>query len=96
MRLVEYEQPTSLPVPKVKAAGIAGVIVTAVVTVLSMSGIIVPDNVSSAAVGTVSAVVFIISALQTIITFAAAYIKKDKKPTDVVRAIQDNATDLRG
>lgn len=91
MKLLEYEQPTSLPVPKVQAAGIAGVVVTAVVTVLAMTGVVVPDSVSSAAVGAVSAIVFIISALQTIITFAAAYYKKDKKPAVVVDAVRQAA-----
>lgn len=42
MKLIEYNQPTNLPVPKVAAAGIAGVIVTAIVTVLAMAGVIVP------------------------------------------------------
>lgn len=88
MRLVEYEQPTSLPVPKVAATGVAGVIVTAVVTVLALTGVIVPDSVSQAAVGVVSALVFIVSALQTIITFVAAYTKKDKKPAAAVEIIK--------
>jgi predicted amino acid-binding ACT domain protein len=88
VKLIEYEQPTSLPVPKVAAAGIAGVIVTAVVTVLAMSGIIVPDNVSQAAVNAVSALVFLVSAIQTVVTFAAAYLKKDAKPAPVVNEIK--------
>jgi hypothetical protein len=88
MKLIEYEQPTSLPVPKVQAAGIAGVIITGVVTVLAMSGIIVPDEVSQAAVGAVSAIIFVVSALQTIIRFAAAYVKKDAKPPAAVEEIK--------
>lgn len=88
MRLVEYEQPTSLPVPKVQATAISGVVITAIVTVLASTGVIVPDSVSSAAVGVVSALVFIISALQTVITFVAAYLKKDKKPAAAVEAIK--------
>ena len=88
MKLIEYEQPTSLPVPKVAAAGIAGVIVTAVVTILALSGIIVPDNVSQAAVNAVTAVVFLVSAVQTVVTFAAAYFKKDAKPAPVVDEIK--------
>lgn len=91
MKLVEYEQPTNLPVPKVQAAGVAGVIITALVTVLAMSGVIVPDNVSQAAVGAVSAVVFLVSAAQTVITFAAAYFKKDVKPPAAVDAIKEEA-----
>jgi predicted membrane channel-forming protein YqfA (hemolysin III family) len=88
VKLIEYEQPTSLPVPKVAAAGIAGVIVTAVVTVLALSGIIVPDNVSQAAVNAVAAVIFLISAVQTVVTFAAGYFKKDARPAPVVDEIR--------
>jgi hypothetical protein len=88
MKLIEYEQPTSLPVPKVAAAGIAGVIVTAVVTVLALSGIIVPGNVSQAAVNAISAIVFLVSAVQTVVTFAAAYFKKGAKPAPVVDEIK--------
>lgn len=80
MKLVEYNQPTSVPVPKVAATGIAGVIITAIVTVLALTGVIVPDSVSSAAVGAVSAIVVVVSSLQTIVTFVSAYLKKDKKP----------------
>ena len=64
------------------------VIVTAVVTVLALSGIIVPDNVSQAAVNAVSAVVFLVSAVQTVVTFAAAYLKKDAKPPAAVEEIK--------
>jgi hypothetical protein len=88
VKLIEYEQPTSAPVPKVAAAGIAGVIVTAVVTVLAMSGIIVPDNVSQAAVNAISAVVIVVSAVQTVITFVAAYFKRDAKPPAAVQEIK--------
>jgi hypothetical protein len=88
MKLVEYEQPTSLPVPKVQAAAIAGVIITAVVTLLTLLGITVPDGVSKAAEGAVSGVVIFISALQTILVFGAAYLKKDAKPAPVVAEIK--------
>jgi hypothetical protein len=84
MKLIEYEQPTSAPVPKVQAAGIAGVIVTAVVTVLTLSGIAVPDGVSEAAFNAISGVVILFSAIQTVLTFGAAYFKKDAKPAPVV------------
>ena len=53
-----------------------------------MSGIIVPDNVSQAAVNAVSAVVFLVSAVQTVVTFAAAYLKKDAKPPAAVEEIK--------
>jgi hypothetical protein len=88
MKLVEYEQPTSAPVPKVQAAGIAGVIITAVVTVLTLSGVTVPDGVSKAAENAVSAVLILLSAGQTLLTFGAAYFKKVAKPAPVVDEIK--------
>jgi protein-S-isoprenylcysteine O-methyltransferase Ste14 len=87
-RVIEYDQPTSVPVPKVKAAGVAGVIVTAVVTVLALTGVAVPDNVSTAAESAIAGAVILFSAIQTIVTFAAAYFKKDQKPPAAVDAIQ--------
>lgn len=96
-KVIKYNQPTSLPVPKVAAVGVAGVIVTALVTVLALFGVIVPDNVSQAATGAVAGIIFVVSAIQTIVTFAAGYIKRDQKPVDVVREIQStNPEDLRG
>lgn len=92
----EYEQPTSVPVPKVAAVGIAGVVVTALVSMLAAFGILVPDNVSTAATGAVAGVVIVISALQTIITFVAGYLKKDAKPVEAIKAIQADAENLRG
>lgn len=96
-KVIEYNQPTSLPVPKVAAVGIAGVIVTAIVALLAAFGIIVPDNVSQAATGAVAGIIFVISAIQTIVTFAAGYYKKDAKPVEAVKEIvETNPENLRG
>jgi hypothetical protein len=91
MKLIEYEQPTSLPVPKVAAVAAAGTIVTGIVSVLAISGVIVPDSVSQAAVNAVAAAMIALSALQTLITFAAGYFKKDAKPAPVVDEIKRSA-----
>ena len=96
-KVIKYNQPTALPVPKVAAVGVAGVVVTAIVAVLAAFGIIVPDNVSQAATGAVAGIIFLISAIQTIVTFAAGYIKRDVQPVDVVKEIKEtNPEDLRG
>lgn len=96
-KVIKYNQPTVLPVPKVAAVGIAGVIVTAIVAVLAAFGILVPDEVSQAATGAVAGIIFVISAIQTIVVFAAGYIKRDQKPVDAVKEIlETNPTDLRG
>lgn len=88
---VEYDQPTSVPVPKVKAVAIAGVVITAIVAVLTAFGIIVPSDVSDAAQNGVAAVIIIVSAVQTVITFAAGYFKRDVKPV-----VEPTSQDLRG
>lgn len=88
MKLVEYEQPTSAPVPKVAAAAQAGVIVTAIMTILALSGVIVPDGVSQAAQNAISVLAILVPAVQTVVMFVAAYFKKDKKPAAAVPIIQ--------
>jgi hypothetical protein len=61
--------PTSAPVhPKVAAQALAGTVVTTLVTLLSAIGVIVPDNVSTAAVVLVGAAV-------TIFNFVVGYSK---------------------
>lgn len=96
-KVIKYNQPTSLPVPKVAAVGIAGVIVTAIVAVLAAFGVIVPDEVSNAATGAVAGIIFVISAIQTIVVFAAGYIKRDAKPVEAVKEIiSSKPEDLRG
>ncbi|HET8709263.1 MAG TPA: hypothetical protein VFL85_03195 [Candidatus Saccharimonadales bacterium] len=65
------DQPTSKPTAKVAAGGLAGVIVTAVVAILAAFGVVVPADVSSAALALVAAVT-------TIISFVAAYAKRER------------------
>jgi hypothetical protein len=54
--------------PKVSASTIAGAVVTALVTVLSAVGVIVPADVSTAAVAAVGSIV-------TVVSFIAGYNK---------------------
>lgn len=69
---VKYDQPTAAPVPKVQAVGIAGGVVTLILLVGTLFGIqFQPDQVNQAVVG--------LSALVSLITFAAGYFKRDKK-----------------
>jgi hypothetical protein len=61
-------QPTS----KMNAVGIAGVLITSLISVLTVFGVVVPANVSGAALVLVSAIV-------TIVTFIAGYLKQERK-----------------
>ncbi len=88
MKLIPYNQPTDTPVPKVQAVGVAGIIIPAIVAILAYFGVIVPDNVSQAATNSVAGILTVISMIQTVVMFFAGYFKKDKKPLDVVRAIE--------
>lgn len=77
-----YNQPTSAPTEKVKAGGYAGVAMTAIpaiVLILNQFGIIVPDDVQQAVISIVTSIVLIYSAMQTIMQFTAAYLKRSKK-----------------
>lgn len=69
-------QDSNVPVPKVAAVGKAGVAIGALVTLLSLSGIIVPDNLTSGAEAAVQAVFIILSFAQALIQFAAGYFKQ--------------------
>lgn len=71
-------QPTSTPTLKMQAVGAAGAGVAAVVTLLALFGVIVPDDVSQSAEGGIKALFILISALQAVIAFATGYIKKNK------------------
>lgn len=85
--LVKYNQPSSAPVPKVQAVGIAGGVVTLILLIGTLFGIqFQPDQVNQAVVG--------ISALVSIITFLAGYWKKDSKPPEAVEIIKEQ--ELRG
>lgn len=62
-------QDSMKPVPKVQAVGLAGSIVTLIVLIGAMMGIDIPaDKVDQAIVG--------ITALVSLITFVAGYVKK--------------------
>lgn len=81
---VKYEQPTAAPVPKIQAVGMAGAVVTLILLLGTLFGIqFQPDQVNQAVVG--------ISALVSIITFLAGYYKKDVKPAEAVKIIQDES-----
>lgn len=67
-----YNQPNAKPVPKVKAVGVAGAVVTVIAFVLSQFGIVIPEEVSSAGIT-------LILAGTTIVTFVAGYMRKDEK-----------------
>lgn len=97
VKQVEYEQPTSKEVPKIAAVRNAGVAITAIVTLLALTGIVVPDNISEAAQDGVAAFMVIIAAGQAILTWAAGYWKKDVKPAGAVNIIKSQSPeDLRG
>lgn len=72
-------QLTLKPTLKMQAVGYAGGGVMAIVTLLALFGVIVPDDVSQATDSAIKAMFVIISAVQVIITFAAGYFKKSKK-----------------
>ncbi len=98
-QVIEYEQPTSAPVPKVAAVGKANAISTgiaAVVTLLAITGIIVPDDISANAVAAITGAVTLYSLLQSIYSYASGYFKKDAKAPEAVRAIQNSADSLQG
>ena len=71
-----YSQPNLKPTAKVAAVGAAGVIITAIVAILGVSGIVVPEGVSEQASQAVSAVIVLVSFVQTIVTFASGYFKR--------------------
>lgn len=87
----KYNQPTPAPTSKVAAGGIAGAVITALLALANLFGIVIPEEVTGAALTLVAAVT-------TIISFAAAYIKRDVKPVEAIEAIyKDNYTDnLKG
>lgn len=64
-------QPTAAPTAKMTAVGLAGAIVTLVGAVCAMFGVQVPENVSGA-------LLVLIPALVTTVTFAAGYFKKER------------------
>jgi hypothetical protein len=91
MKLITYEQPTSAPVPKVTAVGVTGLIVSAIVSILALTGVIVPEGVSDAAVQAVAGIVTVVSLVQTIVTFITGYLKKDVKSEQAVKIIKNQS-----
>lgn len=74
-----YDQPTLNPTPKIKAVGIAGLIVPAVVAVLAAFGVILPDGLSTQVEAAITAILVVVSAVQAVIQFAAGYLKRDEE-----------------
>jgi hypothetical protein len=72
----KYTQPTAVPTAKVKAVGYTGGLVAAIVTILAVFGVIVPDDLSAQAEGAVTALFIVISFAQALAQFIAGYMKK--------------------
>lgn len=71
-----YIQPTAKPTAKVRAVGVAGGAVAAIVTILALFGVIIPEELSSQAEAAVTAVIVAITFAQALIQFVAGYLKK--------------------
>ncbi len=84
----KYNQMDYEPVPKVKAVAAAGAIVTLVITVLALFGVIVPDNISSQAEGAIAATVIVVSFIQSVVVFAAGYLKRDEKQVAMLKEMK--------
>lgn len=79
--LQAYDQPTSEPVPKVKAAGLGGAVTSVVLwAVTYFTAVDVPAEVGAA--------------LATVFAFVFAYFTRDVKSEEVVEIIQTE--DLKG
>lgn len=96
MEEIKYNQPSNKPIPKVVAVGQAGAVLTALFTLLAVTGVTVPEDVSEATQNTIVALSIAIPAIQTIVLFIAGYIKRDKKSVEAVAVIQNNVESLRG
>lgn len=73
--MVSYDQTSSVPVPKVAAAGVAGSITAILIwAAKQFFGIEIPGEIGGA--------------LATVISFIAAYFTQDKKPASAVPIIQ--------
>ncbi len=86
MTEIEYDQPTASPTPKVASAVIAGAVLTVLIGLANAFGIMIPTEVTGAALT-------VIAGLTTIVTFLAAYLKRDKKPPQAVQAITRNSVE---
>lgn len=79
----KYDQPSAAPTPKMTAVGMAGVIVTLVIGLANLFGIVIPEEVTGAALT-------VVSGLVTVITFVAGYMKRDKKPVEAIPIITES------
>lgn len=72
MNKLLVNQKTNKPTNKVTSGTLAGVLVTALVAVLAQFNVVVPEDVSTAAVTAVGAAVVVVQ-------FVAGYLKRDRK-----------------
>lgn len=76
MNEIKYNQATAEPTPKVQAAGIGGAITSILLwAVTYFAKVDVPAEVGAA--------------LATVIAFISAYMTRDRKPIEVVNAIEE-------
>lgn len=75
---IEYNQPSSSPVPKVKAAGVGGAVSAVIIFIVST---LWPNIEISAEVG---------AAFATLVSFFSAYMTRDEKPIEAVSEITDD------
>lgn len=73
-----YNQPSQKPIAKVLAVGQAGGAIAAIVTILALFGIIVPDELSDQGEAAATAVIVVVTFGQALLQFAAGYFKKSK------------------
>lgn len=62
--------PDRTPVPKMQAVAVAGALITAIVGICAAAGIVIPEEVSDAALVAVTAIA-------SVVTFVAGYLKKN-------------------
>ena len=72
------DQPTAAPTNKVAAVGIAGVLIAAIVSILTAFGVIIPDGLPEQANAAVAATVVVVSFVQAGVQFLAGYFKRNK------------------
>lgn len=71
-----YNQPTLTPTAKVKAVGGVGMVIAAIVTLLTLTGVTVPEGLPEQAEAAWTAGLIVLSFIQAVIQFAAGYFKK--------------------
>lgn len=93
--MIEYDQPTPALVPKMKAVATTSGVIAAIVTLLTLVGVTIPNGLDQQANVAVGAVIVIISFVQAVAPVAAGYFKKDAKPAEAVKIIKSSG-DLKG